>query len=546
MKKGCLVGLLTWAVCAGGYWYFLHSRFAAPLDIVVPVVTGFLMAMVVGNLRIALDSGMNAVRAGQQSTLVMGERPPDGKVITVSGNIRPTGAALRSPLTDRPAVLYEYDVNHTYTDSRGMHPAKDYVGYALTPAVIESRYGAIKLFGFPTLSGFGAEGNVETAKQYVARTQFEDMSGFDVVGVYGFVKDRLTNDSAEIRKDFRLSRDPQLDESASMTESVVAPGEYVTAMGRYSAEKGGLVQNADAPLSLARGDAAVSAAGLRTKASQALMTAFVLAAIVNGALFAVLKITHGKTIAMPKSAEQKRNDVVAVHEASRSGNTSAIQAAVTGGMAVDVRDSDGMTPLMRATDANTAAFLVAHGADVNAIDNDGETPLIVHADAGHTDVVKVLVKAGAKLDVRDPKYKMTALDRALGAERTDIVQVLRDAGAADATITAKNGRAIDEKSEPARVVMKYLDVMQRDDIAGLRAITTYAIGDPDFSAWKKTFPPSARVVSAFANDVASTVVIRGKRGDGTYATFTFQLAQADGAWKISGERWESRLDGKEP
>jgi hypothetical protein len=546
MKKGCVVGLLTWAVCAGAYWYFLHARFAAPLDVVVPVVAGFLMALVVGNLRIALDSGVKAARAGQESTMIVGERPPDGKVMTVSGSIRATGAALRSPLTDRPAVLYEYDINHTYTDSRGMHPAKDYVGYALTPAIIDSKHGPIRLFGFPTLSGFGAPGNLETAKQYVASTQFEDMSGFDVVGIYDFVKDRLTNDAAEIRKDLRLSSDPQLDATASMSESVVAPGEYVTAMGRYSAEKGGLVQTTDEPLSLARGDAKVSAAALRIKASQALFAAFVFAAIVNGALFGVLKLTHGRTIGIPKSAEQKRKEIDAVHDASRSGNTSAVEAAVAGGMSADARDAEGMTPLMRATDAKTASFLIAHGADVNAMDSKGETPLIVQADAGNADVVKVLIKAGAQLDRRDPTYKMTALDRALSAERLGVVQVLRDAGAADATITAKNGQAVDEKSEPARVVMQYLDAIQHEDLDGLRAITTYAIDKSNLATWKQALPPSARVVSAFANDAASTVVVRGKLKDNLYETFTFQLARANGMWKISGYRWESRLDGKEP
>jgi hypothetical protein len=361
------------------------------------------------------------------------------------------------------------------------------------------------------------------------------MSGFDVVGVYGFVKDRLTNDSAEIRKDFRLSSDPQLDGSASMTESVVAPGEYVTAMGRYSAEKGGLVQNTDAPLSLARGDAAVNAEGLRIKASQALMTAFVFAAIVNGALFGILKLTHGKTIAMPKSAEQKRKDVDAMHDASRSGNTPAIQAAVTAGMAVDVRDADGMTPLMRATDAKTASLLIAHGADVNALNNNGETPLIVHADAGNADVVKVLIQAGAKLDVRDPKYKMSALQRAVHAEHNDVAQLLRDAGAADDTVTAKSGQVVDGNSEPARVVAKFLEAIQRQDLAGLRSTTTYAIDTPSFDTWKQNFPPQARVVSGFANDSAATVVVSGKTADGSETTWTFQLVRDAATWKISGQ-----------
>src|ERR1051326_7710243 len=175
MKKGCITGLFAWLVCAGAYWYFLHARFGPPLNAIIPIVAGFFMALVIGNLRIALDAAIRSVRAGQQSTLVVGERPPDGKTITVTGTIRATGPALRSPLNDRPAIAYEYDINHTYTDSRGMHPVKDYVGYALTACVIDSRYGAIKILGFPTLSGFAHEGDIEKAQQYVANTQFEDI-----------------------------------------------------------------------------------------------------------------------------------------------------------------------------------------------------------------------------------------------------------------------------------------------------------------------------------------------------------------------------------
>src|SRR5205807_931799 len=122
MKKGCVVGLLTWAVCAGAYWYYIHSRFQPPLDWAVPVVAGLLMATVVGNLRAGLSSAINASRLSQQSAFSgsMGEKPKDGQIVTVPGRIRATGSALRTPFSDRSAVLYSYDVSRIWTDSHGV------------------------------------------------------------------------------------------------------------------------------------------------------------------------------------------------------------------------------------------------------------------------------------------------------------------------------------------------------------------------------------------------------------------------------------------
>ncbi|HUJ15614.1 MAG TPA: ankyrin repeat domain-containing protein [Thermoanaerobaculia bacterium] len=546
MKKGCIAGLLAWVVCAGAYGYFLHPRFGSPYNVIVPVVAGFFMAVVVGNLRIALDRGVQSVRAGHMPVLVPGERPPDGKTIVVTGHIRAVGPTLRSPLNGLPAVIYEYDINHAYTDSRGYHPVKDYVGYALTSAVIDSVQGPIKLLGFPELSGFGVDGNLEAAKPYVANTQFEDISGFDIGGMYRFVKDRITNDAGEIRKDFRLSSDPRLDEKASMTESVVAPGEQVTAMGRYSAEKGGLVKSADAQLSLARGSGEVSAAMLRQKAGQALVASIVFAAIVNGALLLVLTAAHGKKIEPRKSADQVRRDVNSMQNAAASGNTTKVEAAIAGGMDVDARDEEGSTALMRTGDPDTAAALIAHGADVNATNHNGETPLIAQAEAGNAAIVNQLIKAGAKLEAREPKSHSTALKLALDYERLDVVQALRDAGAYDETVTGKNGRAANDRSDSVRALMKFLDAMQQGDIAAVRAAATFEFNDADFKQWQQNYPMGAKIVSAFENDQAATIVARGPRADGTYMTRTFQLARGAGGWKVTDDRWESRLDSRQP
>src|SRR5436190_15122452 len=264
MKKGCLIGVLTWAMCGGAYWYFLHQRFGSPLDKIVPIAAGFLMAVVIGNLRVGLASASSAIEVSHQSAGVIGERPPDGKLLTVSGPIRATGPSLTAPFSGRSAVLYSYDVGHLSQRTRDAQFVKDYSGFALTPAAIESRFGAIRIMGFPQLQGFGSQlpdDAIGKVKEYIANTTFTDMSGIDVVAMYREVKERLTDDAGQMRRDLRLTSD-EIPPGATIVEEVVSPGEQVTAIGRYSAEKGGLIPDMNTPLQIVRGDAVTSSAAL--------------------------------------------------------------------------------------------------------------------------------------------------------------------------------------------------------------------------------------------------------------------------------------------
>jgi ankyrin repeat protein len=547
MKKGCFVGLLTWAICGGAYWYFLHQRFGAPLDKIVPIAAGFLMAVVVGNLRIGLASAFSAIEVSQQSTAVIGERPPDGKLLTVSGPIRATGPALTTPFSGRPAVLYTYDVSHLSQGSRDVHFVKDYSGFAMAPSAIDTRFGAIRIMGFPQLQGFGSQlpdSAMNNVKEYIANTTFTEMSGFDVIAMYNEVKSRLTDDAGQMRHDLRLTSD-EIPPDATLVEEVVTPGEQVTAIGRYSAEKGGLIPDINTPLQIVRGDAVASSAALWRKARGTVVAALFFAAVINAGLFGVLHFAGNRKIAIPKSSEEVRQSVDGLHNAARNGDLPAIQRYVAAGMSVDSRDDEGKTPLMRAADAKIAGWLVSNGADVNAMDHNGDTALMEQARAGNTDVVKVLVKSGSNLDRKSTTYKSTALEQALDAEKLDVAQVLRDAGAQDDTVTEKNGHALKERDEPVTVPKSWLAAIHREDLQAMRAVTTYPIKEADFKTWKDVFPPDARMVSGFGNDKAATVVLRGKRLDGSYATFTFQLVHTAYGWEIGNERWETRLDSKE-
>ncbi|HKB78246.1 MAG TPA: ankyrin repeat domain-containing protein [Thermoanaerobaculia bacterium] len=554
MAKSCTAWLLTWAVCGSAYWYFLHQRFSPPLDLLVPVAAGLLMALVLGSIRSALASGMSAMSVSRQTafTGVSGERPPDGRLLTVSGHIRDAGAALRSPIGDRPAVLYSYDISHTWTDSNGLHAAKDYSGFAIGSAVIDSPYGAIRLLGFPVLEGFGETPPdqavaIGRARDYVANTAFIDMHRPDPLAIYRETKERLTAEQGQARKDWRLTGTPKMPDDAVLHEEVVSPGETVTAIGRYSASAGGLVPDVSHPLSLMRGDARATAPRLWKKAVGTMVASLAIAAIANFSMFTVLDSFGHRPIALPKSDRQRRADLDALHDAARNGDIAALARGVAAGTPVDGRDAEGSTPLMRAVDVKTAAWLIGHGANVDARNDDGDTALMEHARGGRADVVGLLIRSGANVDVASRKWKSTALEMALDEEKLDVAQLLREAGARDVTVTAKNGTPIDERSEPVRAVMAYLDAIQREDLAAMNALLARPpLRDVDFKAWKTSRLIRPRLIGGFANDQAATAALRGKIASGIYETWTYQLVGSAGAWKITNERWETRFDGRQP
>ncbi len=581
MKRGCFFGLLTWGACAYGYWYLFHPRLVGNIRWVLPLAGGLVMALVVGGLTNAVRSARDAMRfSGTSEPGTFGERPQDGAIVTVSGHIRAAGQALHAPLSGRPAVLYTYDISHTVTSKDEVREATDFAGFGLAPAVIDSPHGPMRILGFPNLEAFD-KGRLESVDQpavekYLVDTEFTDMAGFHPGKVYQETKELLTGDEGHLRKDWREyspakpeagtakqeapqegdaedREDPQKEwarqalEDRNFFEQIVAPGEQVSAIGRYSQQKGGLVPDMSHPLQLLRGDARAAAGTLWSKMAVQIAGALFFAALVNGLAFGVFKLHKpGNPIAF--SADTIEHKTEAMFEAARKGDVAAIEQIVSGGMPVDARrGTERQTPLMVAADANTTRWLIAHGADVNAATSKGETPLMFHAQYGSADSVKLLLKSGANVNAKENEYKMSALQYALLYEKQDIAQVLRDAGAKDDTINDKNGHAVGETSDEVRAVLEYIDAIQREDRKALSALSTLGSFDGvDFKVWKNSRFAKGRLVSGFANDNAATIVMRGATPGGVYVTWTYQLARTAGGWKVSGERWETKLSGSEP
>src|SRR5215831_14146775 len=98
-------------------------------------------------------------------------------------------------------------------------------------------------------------------------------------------------------------------------------------------------------------------------------------------------------------------------DSARQGNLGAIAAFIAAGMSLDVKNSDGMTPLMAAVLARkpeAVELLLENGADVNASSKSGATALIIAAAGGDQDMVSEVLTRRPKMDQQSADG-MTAL-----------------------------------------------------------------------------------------------------------------------------------------
>lgn len=261
MTRGLLIALVTWVACAAAYWYFLHTRFPAPYDWIVPAGAGLVMSLAVGAFSAAMTSAGEARRVSAMSTSSgsIGEAPRDGESFIVVGSLRATGPELRAPFSGRASLLYDYDLQHLSRRARHDTMDTDYSGFAVTPCAIDTPQGSIRLLGFPLLEGFDkgrlkSDEAFRNAAAYLTATQFQDLSGFQPGAILRESKELMTADDGQLRRDWSMSGDSDLS-GKQLFERSVAPGEMVCLIGCYSAERRGLAPNLNVgAVRLVRGD----------------------------------------------------------------------------------------------------------------------------------------------------------------------------------------------------------------------------------------------------------------------------------------------------
>jgi ankyrin repeat protein len=144
----------------------------------------------------------------------------------------------------------------------------------------------------------------------------------------------------------------------------------------------------------------------------------------------------GLLIALPASSFGMQNvpdDRTSLHVAAVNGNTELTARLLREGV-----DPDGTmnvhrwTPLLKAVErghTEVVALLIRAGANVNAVGNNGWTPLFVAAMHGHTEVAIQLLRAGAYVDAADSWGICTPLSLAIDRGNIELAVQLLKAGA---------------------------------------------------------------------------------------------------------------------
>jgi truncated hemoglobin YjbI len=118
-----------------------------------------------------------------------------------------------------------------------------------------------------------------------------------------------------------------------------------------------------------------------------------------------------------------------LHDAATAGEAELAAALIRFGADRDAREPEGHTPLYYASNGSVARVLLSAGASVDVTSGPTRgTPLHQAARRGHAEVAAALLDHGANIEARDAKGQ-TPLRRAVNCRRLPVVQLLRERGA---------------------------------------------------------------------------------------------------------------------
>ena len=268
MKKSCLTWVVVYVLLALGLWAWFSVSVREPVSDISPppasmpsrvwlVIGGALVGALPGLFAVSMiaSAATRLKERGQLRKGAEGRRPPDGGRGVFFGRILREGPSLTAPVSGRECLLYRVRITHSESrrsTGRGPSPpdrtVTDAEGFALTPSVIQTATGLVKLRSFVkpefkadrfTMSEAGK--NVDA---YLAAATFRGSGNLE--DDHRALQAILKNGDGAIRYDRGTGKiDPGV--AHWIEEHIVRNGDEVCVFGKFSAAEGAIVPDPDSP-----------------------------------------------------------------------------------------------------------------------------------------------------------------------------------------------------------------------------------------------------------------------------------------------------------
>ncbi|KAJ5567233.1 hypothetical protein N7535_006539 [Penicillium sp. DV-2018c] len=157
-------------------------------------------------------------------------------------------------------------------------------------------------------------------------------------------------------------------------------------------------------------------------------------ALVMAASFGQPKVADMLLAGHPEACQSDFREYTALHHAAYSCSVETVKVIFghsTGQSALEVRDTEGNTPLIGAAyrgQAEIVQYLIESGAMVNARNSEQQTSLHLACEANVEQVIKILLRSGIDIESKDSNGR-TALALAVEFDSMEAIRLLLAAGA---------------------------------------------------------------------------------------------------------------------